>query len=185
MPGRPDGGGELGDGVAVWCSPECGLRPQAHRWPAYVVGYQFPHQPLPTKSWAGRGSPRIVVLGAGCDPYTARLDERIPIHHWQAALEAIAATLPDATVVLRPHPSHDISPATRIVERFPRLRIDVDRRSDIFTVLRESDLCVGVASTATVQSVVVGTPVVALNVAGFDWAWPLGGDTAVPIARSA
>jgi hypothetical protein len=42
-----------------------------------------------------------------------------------------------------------------------------------------------VASTATVQTALVGTPVIVLNVFGFDWAWPLGGDSEVPVARSA
>jgi hypothetical protein len=183
--GQPDREGEICDDVAVWSSPERWLRRHAFRRPAHVVGFSFPHEPLPPKRWSGRGSPRVVVLGAGSDPCTARLDVRMPMRHYDAALEAIGGRLPGATVVLRPHPSHDIAPAARIMERFPRHRIDVDRSSGILELLHEADLCVGVASTATVQSVLVGTPVVVLNVSGFDWAWPLGGDSAVPVAHSA
>src|SRR4051812_3152772 len=137
------------------------------------------------KKWNGRRRPRVVVLGAGADPVTARLDDRMPMIHYQAALEAITGQLPGASVVLRPHPSHDIAAAARIMERFPGHPIEVDRGTDILDLLRTGDLCIGVASTATVQTALVGTPVIVLNVFGFDWAWPLGGDSEVPVARSA
>jgi hypothetical protein len=183
--GQPDREGELCDDVAAWSSPDRWLRRHAFRHPAHVVGFPLPHEPLPVKRWNDQRAPRIVVLGAGADPLTARLDDRMPMRHYQAALEAVAERLPAATVVLRPHPSHDISAAARILERFAGHRIEVDRSSDILDLLRSGDLCVGVASTATVQSALVGTPVVVLNVFGFDWAWPLGGDSSVPVARSA
>ena len=53
----------------------------------------------------------------------------------------------------------------------------------MLALLESCDVCVGTTSTATLQAALVGTPVIALNLTGFDWPWPLGGETAVPVAR--
>ncbi len=113
---------------------------------------------------------------------TAVLDARVIMRHYIAAVEAIWTRLPAAVVALRPHPADDSGPVSLLRERFPRL--EVDARPDVLEVLSECDLCVGGTSTAILQAGLVGTPAVLLNVTGYEWGWPLGGETSVAVARS-
>jgi hypothetical protein len=116
---------------------------------------------------------------------TAILDERITMRCYEAALGAIARAWPTATVVLRPHPTQERSTHPVLARRFPGLRVVEDVDSEILDVLRRVDLCIGGASTATLQGALVGTPVIALNLSGDEWPFPIGGATSVPVARSA
>jgi len=61
--------------------------------------------------------------------------------------------------------------------------VRVDRTTPIEALLAGHDLCIGGASTATLQAALAGTPVVVLNVSGCAWPWPIGEDTAVPVAH--
>jgi hypothetical protein len=113
------------------------------------------------------------------------MDTRIVMKQYVTALDAIARRLPRARVVLRPHPSHDLSPVQAVTARFAGLDLTVDVTTDIMDLLSDVDLVVGSASTTTFQAALAGTPVIVLATAAFDWDWPLGGDTSVPVAHSA
>lgn len=87
--------------------------------------------------------------------------------------------------MLRPHPSAGLEAEHAIVALYPQVAFEIDRESTILDALAGCDLCIGTITTATLQAALVGTPVVALNLMGFEWSWPLGGDTAVAVARDA
>ena len=70
-----------------------------------------------------------------------------------------------------------------VAARFAGSDVTVDKHTDIFTLLEGSDLCIGASSTATFQAALVGTPVVVLNLSGFEWEWPLDEASEVPVAH--
>lgn len=86
--------------------------------------------------------------------------------------------------MLRPHPADDpaILRAVRTAVAAPR--IEVDATTPILALLRAADLCLGVPSTAVLEAAVSATPVLALNLTGVEWAWPIGSEGPVPVARS-
>jgi hypothetical protein len=176
---------EVSDDVAVWSDPRRFPRQPRFRRPPEIVGYPGPRPPRRVRpATRPPAATRILVLGYGFDRFTAKLDGRFPLRHYLTALRALTRCLPDATVVLRPHPSDDPAPTLQMLERFSRANVAIDLSVDVLEALSRCDLCVGVPSTATLQAALVGTPVIALNVSGFEWCWPLGATTRVPIARS-
>jgi hypothetical protein len=175
---------ELADEVALWSAAIAPPISNLER-PIHAVGYPLPHATSATRRFDGRREPRVTLLGQTTAPSTATVDARVVMRHYMEGLRGIAAGAPGATVVLRPHPSQGMPPLAELAARFPALRIEVDRSSDIRSCVAASDIGVGSASAATLECALVGTPVVVLNVTGFEWPWPLGGTTAVPVARSA
>ena len=175
---------ELADEAAIY-SEAVGVPGMRRDRPVHAVGYPMPYEPRPEPATAPGAAPRVVVLGQNGHPYTSRFDERVVVRHYVAALAALEATLPEAEVVLRPHPSQDLAPVRAVLGRYPRLRGSVDSASDLHELVGSADLCVGSLSTSTLQAALTGTTVAVLNVTGFDWTWPLGGETPVPIARDA
>ncbi len=79
--------------------------------------------------------------------------------------------------MLRPHPSAGRHAEDELAARFPTTSFEVDRASTIRELLAGCDLCIGTITTATLQAALVGTPVIALNLMGFEWRLPLGGAT--------
>jgi hypothetical protein len=124
----------------------------------------------------------VILLPQPWHPGSSTLDTRVVMRHYTAALDALRASLPDAEVVVRPHPADPLAPVAKLRERHPQVQCDV--RSEIGDVIRTADLCIGGTSTATLQAAIVGTPVVILNISGHEWRWPLGGATPVPVARN-
>jgi ADP-heptose:LPS heptosyltransferase len=116
-------------------------------------------------------------------PGFARIDGRIWMRQYETAIRAVRERIPEAQIVLRPHPSEGLGAARVVTERFPG-ELEIDGASPILDYLESCDLCIGGVTAATLQAALVGTPVIALNLTGFDWRWPLGGETTVPIARS-
>ena len=106
------------------------------------------------------------------------------MEQYVTAIRALQRCVPKATVILRPHPSQGLSPISVLRARFPQVDMEVDVQSDIMEVLEASDLCVGATSAATFQAAIAGTPVIVLNLADFEWSWPLGEGTTVPVARN-
>lgn len=151
---------------------------------AQVVGYPVPHpEPPPTKRLENPHSPRIAVL-AQVATRNPPMDRRIEMRHWQTAIAATRSLSAGAEIVLRPHPSAGFEAARAAASLDPSGSVTIDARTEIEQLLANSDLCVGAVSAATLQAALVGTPVVALNLSGFEWEWPLGGATSVPVARS-
>ena len=107
------------------------------------------------------------------------------LDHYQQALSGLARAAPGAEVVLRPHPSQDLRPVRHVMDQAPDLKVSIDPRTPIDALMAATDLCVGSLSTATLQAATCGAAVVVLNVTDFDWRFPLGGDTPVPVARNA
>lgn len=175
---------ELGDELALWSwsvAPPLSNRDR----PIHVVGYPLPHAPPPTRELTrGRDDPTVVVLGQNGHPYTSTIDARVAMQQYTAAIRAVAARFPRAAVVLRPHPSADLGPLGSLVDRFPSMNVEIDATGAILELLGRADLCIGGSSAATLQAALVGTPVIVLNLSGFDWPWPIGGGTTVPVARS-
>jgi hypothetical protein len=175
---------QVSDEVAIWSSA---FGPTVWRWdrPLHVIGYPVPHAPVAaTACGAGAGRPRVLVPGRGKETTTALLDDRFLARHYSTALRAVSDALPDARVILRPHPSEGESIVSALAERFPDVDLEVDAIPSITDSLERCDLCIGSASTATFQAALFGTAVAVLNISGYDWCWPLGGNTRVPIARS-
>ena len=179
---RPLVEGEVADVYAIWSAA---VAPPLERFPRSfrVVGYPVAHEPPPTRRIGE--APQVVVLGQGEDEHTSTMDARHRLRHYFAAVEAIATVAPRARVVLRPHHWDSDAPLRAVAERFPDVDVAVDRTSEIHDLLRRSDLCIGASTTATYQAALVGTPVAVLNVGCFEWPWPLGGPSAVPVAHDA
>ncbi len=173
---------ELGDEAAIY-SEAVGFPGMRRDRPVHVVGYPLQCGPSSTPTLSPRERARIVVLGQNGHPYTSRFDERIAQRHFIAALGALEAATPEAQVVLRPHPSQDPGPIRAMLERLPKREVAIDAATPLDELVRSADLCVGSLSAGTLQAACAGTPVAVLNVSGFEWRWPLGGDTAVPVAH--
>lgn len=175
---------EVCDEVALWTRAVAPPMRDGDR-PVHIVGYPIPHRrPPETRRLESSALPTIAVLGQVPVRETCVLDERVTMRCYVTALGAVARRWPGATVLLRPHPSQDRAAYPVLVRRFPMLDIRQDTTSDIAAFLEGVDLCIGSASTATLQGALVGTPVVVLNLSGDEWSFPIGGDTSVPVARS-
>jgi hypothetical protein len=174
---------ELGDEVAIWSEAVAppGLRRDR---PVHVVGYPLERRLAPTRPAPDGRPPRVVVLGQNGHLFTSMFDDRVVLRHFDVALRALAKALPGARVVLRPHPTQDMASARVALRRFPELEVDLDPTTPIVDLLAGADLCIGALTAATLQAAIVATPTIALNVTGFEWVWPLGGDTPVAVARS-
>jgi hypothetical protein len=174
---------ELADEVAIW-SPAIAPPIEDRSRPIHTVGYPLPYPCRPARRFP-RGRPaRVALVAQTSTPGTATVDGRIVMRHYEGALAAIVERLPDATVILRPHPSQGAAPIAALRARFPALRLAADGAGAIHAFLAAGDVCIGGMSAATLEAALVGTPVIVLNLTGFDWRWPLGGDTRVPVARS-
>lgn len=174
---------QLGDEVAIWTEAVPPPAPRRDR-PVHVVGYPAGRELAPTRPVPKGHPPRVVVLGQNGHIFTSMFDDRVALRHFDMALRTLAEALPGARVVLRPHPTQDLAPARAALRRFPALEVELDPVTPILDLLAGADLCVGSLSAATMQAAIVGTPVIVLNITGFEWVWPLGADTPVPVARS-
>jgi hypothetical protein len=175
---------DICDEAALW-TPEVAPRMERLDRPIHQVGYPLPHDPPPReRPSAAPAAPRVLILGQYAVPHTAMLDKRLTARSWETAVEAVAERLSGARAVLRPHPFERFATGSPLAERFPGRELSVDRSTPIMELLEEADLIIGGTSTATVQAALTGTPAIALNLSGFDWPWPLGGHTSVPVARS-
>lgn len=175
---------ELADEAAIY-SEAVGFPGMRRDRPVHVVGYPLPHVHAPERRAPAVRAPHIVVLGQNGHPYTSRFDERIALRHYVSALEALREVIPEAQVVLRPHPSQNLNPVHATIDRFTAIEARIDATTPIDELLRSTDLCIGSLSTATLQAALAGAAVAVLNVSGFDWRWPLGGQTPVPVACDA
>jgi len=153
--------------------------------PIHVVGYPAPTPTAPpTRPAPASDRPRVLVLAQPA-PYGVGLaGPRIAMRQYAAAVGVLLAHRPHARIVLRPHPSAARREAElELAARFPGATFEIDGSSAILDLLARCDLCIGTITTATLQAALVGTPVVALNLMGFEWRWPLGGETTVPVAH--
>jgi hypothetical protein len=171
------------DEVALWTRSIAPPITNVDR-PIHMIGYPVPHEPPPPTRRKGPRSPRIAVLGQLPVPSASVLDERITMRCYETALRGIVSRWPDATVRLRPHPTQERITYPALAARFPDLRLEEDTTSSILEFLRGVDLCIGGASAATLQGALVGTPVIALNLSGDEWPFPIGGRTSVAVACS-
>ncbi len=155
--------------------------------PIHVVGYPEPHAPAPPTRAAppaGRRS-RVLVLAQPALPDVGLTSPRIAMRQFTTAIEVLRERCPHTQIVLRPHPSGGQQAEDALAARFPDTSFEIDRTSPIRDVLAGCDLCIGTITAATLQAALVGTPVIALNLMGFAWSWPLGGDSTVPVAHDA
>jgi len=176
---------ELCDEVLLW-SEQVAPRMSGGERPVHVVGYPLPHAPPPPTRARGGGAPAtVLVLGQPSPTSFALCDPRTTMRHYAVALGALRQLAPAPRIVLRPHPAEGSDAALAAAASFAGSEIAIDASTPIQDLYRACSLCLGTATTATLQAVLNGTPVVALNLTGFEWSWPLGGDTTVPVARSA
>lgn len=175
---------EVSDEVLLWSEHVAPPMRDSDR-PVHVVGYPLAHPPPPPTRSPGGGRARVLVLGQPSPANFALFDPRVAMRHYEGAVAALRRHVPDAQIVLRPHPAEGPGAAAQIAARFPGANLQIDATTPIEDLQASCDLCLGAATTATLQAVLAGTPVVALNLTGFEWSWPLGGDTPVPVARSA
>jgi len=175
---------EVADEVAVW-SARAVDRIDAKGRRMHVTGYPNGRAPAPVRTRRmPLRAPRIVVLDQPAFPLSTLVDARMAGMHYETAVRAVSRVAPDAVVVLRPHPSRSTTTSETIRSRFPTVTIELASKGPILDVFRDADLCIGSASTATLEAAYAGVPVVVLDLTGVAWPWPLGGDTDVPIARN-
>ncbi len=173
----------VGDEVLLWS--EAMERPRPPHGRAHVVGYPVPHhKPPPTRRYEPRESPARIAVIAQPTLGFPLLDGRIEMRQYLTAIDAVFERAPEATIVLRPHPERGRAAAAKALALRPAARIEVDASSPVLELLQGCDLCIGTASAASLQAALVGTPVIVLNMSGYDWLWPLGGETSVPLAHS-
>ncbi len=175
---------QVSDEIAAWSTTFGPTVPDSSR-PVHTVGYPVPHEigkakPAPVSSQ----DLRVLVLGHGRETQTALWDDRHFMRFYSTAVAAAAKRLPSAAFAIRPHPNEGPDAVEALRDRRPDLAIELDDHHDVMNALLASDLCIGAASTTTFQAALVGTPVIVLNLSGYEWCWPLGGDTSVPIMRS-
>ena len=174
----------VADEVALW-STTFGPSEWSYDRPLHVVGYPVPTRVAEVRDPPTDRPPRILVLGRAKETQTSLLDDRYAMRSYKAAVEGAAAVFPDAAIILRPAPSEGLATGQRVIAEFPSLELELDPEPDLEASMTRCDVCIGTASTATFQAALAGTPVITLNLSGYDWCWPLGGQTEVPIARSA
>jgi hypothetical protein len=169
------------DVAALWSQRDRDLMPAGSGVRSLVTGNpgaEHLAEPDGRPGWRGR----TLLLVDYHSRLSARVTDRVSQLHVATALEALAETRPDTTVVIRPHPA---SEGTEAYVPWPdTLAVEVDATTPIEELFGEVDACVGAMSTATLQAVGRGIPVVYLDVAGVDRPWPFDG-TAVPVARNA
>ena len=148
----------------------------------HAVGY-----PLPSRSPPSPCSQRARPASGGPRPERPPLHLAIQRARGAPALPGgpagLARALPGAEVVLRPHPSQDLRPVHRAIEAVAGVSDPASipaRRYD--PLLAGSRPVHREPEHRDVPGRDCGTPVAVLNVTGFDWTWPLGGDTPVPVA---
>jgi hypothetical protein len=164
------------DVVALWSESDRGGVPGHSRARIEVTGNPG------AEHLAGRGGrvrrqDRTLVLVDYPSRLSARITQRVGQRHVATALDALSATRPGTTAVVRPHPSEQ-SPEAYLLSR-PRLRVELDMRTPLEQTLSQVDLCIGSMSTATLQAGALGVPVAYLEAAGYERPWPLDG-TVVP-----
>jgi len=175
---------QLSDEVAVW-STTFGPSRWDYGRPLHVVGYPVPVEVAPARRRENQGPPRILLFGRAKETQTAMFDDRYGMRSYQAAIEGVAAVFPDAKIIVRPAPAEGAAASARLLTAFPDMDLEVQTEGDVMDAIAACDLCLGSASTSTFQAALLGTAVIAINLSGYEWCWPLGGLTEVPIARSA
>jgi hypothetical protein len=174
---------EVADEIAVW-SPQVLEHIAVRGRPVHLVGYPRGREPRRAQRTRSSRRLRVVVLEQPQLPLSAAVDARMSGYHYRTALRAIARLAPQARVVLRPHPSRGHPTAELVRALHTEQQVEVAVGPTILEVLRDADLCIGSASTATLEAAYAGVPVVVLDLTEIEWPWPLGGETDVPIARS-
>jgi hypothetical protein len=172
---------QVADTVALW-SKTAAAAADGRTHDIVVVGYPGTTPGARAASRAGRRT--FLVLGESLYTTTCARDARQMQRHLVAAIDGVLAVEPDARIVLRPHPSSGSFAADGVRMRYPDADVVVDTTSDIFALLRTSDICVGTYSTAAMQAALVDTPVVLLSIAQEQFPWPLDGSSGVPVVHS-
>jgi len=175
---------QLSDEVALWSST-FGPTIWDYVRPLHVVGYPVPVEVAPERRREDGRPPRILLLGRAKETQTALFDDRYGMRSYVAAVEGVAAVFPDAKIIVRPAPVEGPAASARLLAAFPEMDLEIQTGGDVMEAIASCDVCLGSASTSTFQAALPGTAVIALNLSGYEWCWPLGGRTEVPIARSA
>lgn len=133
----------------------------------------------------GPASGRALVLAQPTGPLSTITDARVPGRHLHAALSALEASGAARQVTVRPHPL-DVGwdAYARIGGAYPALEVSVDASGPVEAVIRAACVCVGAASTATLQAAALGVPSVLLDFTGMPLEWPFDGAGDFPVARS-
>ena len=69
----------------------------------------------------------MVVLGQYAVAHTAMMDKRLTASTWRVAVDEIRQALPDARIVLRPHPFERFATDSPLAGRFGGSDLIVDR----------------------------------------------------------
>jgi hypothetical protein len=163
----------LADHIAVWSERDRSLAPGRDPTTVTVSGNpgvtHLVNRPPRRRADSGRS----VILVDYAGRLSAQIDGRISMAHVATALQGLAAARPGTVAIVRPHPGdQDPTSYAALAPRYPELRIELDVRTPIESLLASCDLCVGGLSTATLQACVLGVPTVFLNVIGLERPWP-------------
>ena len=177
--------GSLADHAGVWSEWDRLAFGVERRPRAAVIGNPAKAMLSPPPARRARQRPVAVVLVEHHLRQTGLVDRRITAHHISAAVEGLRAHSADWDIVVRPHPSDDLREFAALAASLPGEAVTVDADSPILELLAGADLCVGAASTATLEAAALGARVVMLNLSGVRWAPPLDGSGTLPYATSA
>jgi hypothetical protein len=135
---------------------------------------------------AGGKVRRVLLLGQMTTPLSTGTDVRVTAKHMRAALDGLSAAASGCEVSVRPHPldlERDLY--LRIAGDYPGVTVRLEAGGPVEQAIGAADLCVGALSTATLQSALLGTPAILLDVTGMELSWPFDGSGAFPTARCA
>jgi len=95
--------------------------------------------------------------------------ENLPIAETFEMISPVAnavLAIPQARIVTRPHPREDPSNYADFVNRYASDRITVDSRTPLLELLSKGDVCVTGFSNVAVEAMILGLPVVCMNLSG-------------------
>jgi hypothetical protein len=175
----------LADHLALWSEGDRSLAPNRDPATITVTGNPGVIHLADAAPQGSKSCGRSIVLVDYPGRLSARVGARVSMTHLAVALEALGAARPGTTAVVRPHPGDpDPSSYLALVARHPELRVEIDARTPIDSLLAGADLCIGALSTATLQACGLGVPTVFLDVSGIVRPWPFHGGS-LPMATDA
>lgn len=136
-------------------------RPPSANRPLILIASNF--GPGPTPSWNLYGRTRAAELGVPPATRLAGLESvattvRI-MFAFVCAIDALATAIPEADILVRPHPTEEWGALSELIER--RANVLVSREHTLSAQLRRADLLVHNSCTSGFEAAVLGVPTIA------------------------
>lgn len=180
--------GEFAGASAVWSDYETTRHATGDVYSRVTGNPRFKRPQSPTSTNPPKGSGlTAVVITQGYFRVSVALSRRITGQHIEATVRGLRTCGRFDSVIVRPHPSEQRSVYERILESIDteQLAVEIDQETPLAELFARADVCIGSLSTATLETALVGLPVVMLDVTGRLWTAPLDGSGAIPYATTA